>query len=59
MTFALVIGICAGFAALLFRKGIEALQAFLYGTEDTSTLHTAAGFAVVLDPVDSHCDQPE
>ena len=30
---ALVIGIAAGFAALFFRKGINAIQAFLYGTE--------------------------
>ncbi|MBV7379026.1 chloride channel protein [Maritimibacter dapengensis] len=39
---ALVIGIAAGFAALLFRKGIERLQAFLYGTEDTAHLHSFA-----------------
>ncbi|APX11827.1 chloride channel protein [Tateyamaria omphalii] len=39
---ALAIGIAAGFAALFFRKGIEALQAFLYGTEDVQYLHTVA-----------------
>ncbi|WP_299548329.1 chloride channel protein [uncultured Tateyamaria sp.] len=39
---ALAIGIAAGFAALLFRKGIEALQAFLYGTEDVQYLHSFA-----------------
>ncbi len=39
---ALLIGIAAGFAALGFRKGIEALQASLYGTEDVRLLATAA-----------------
>jgi CIC family chloride channel protein len=39
---ALVIGIAAGFAALFFRKGIEALEAFLYGTDDPSRLHSFA-----------------
>ncbi|MFY0682566.1 MAG: chloride channel protein [Thalassovita sp.] len=34
------IGTVAGFAALFFRKGIETLQAFLYGTEDTAHLHS-------------------
>ena len=38
---ALVIGIAAGFAALLFRKGIEALQGTLYGT-DAERLATVA-----------------
>ena len=37
---ALVIGIAAGFAALFFRKGINWLQATLYGTEDVAKLHT-------------------
>ena len=37
---ALVIGIAAGFAALFFRKGIDWLQALLYGTEDPQRLHT-------------------
>jgi len=39
---ALAIGIAAGFAALLFRMGIEKLQAFLYGTNDVSHLHSYA-----------------
>ncbi len=39
---ALVIGIVAGFAALFFRKGINALQSFLYGTEDVHHLHSFA-----------------
>ncbi|MEL7090750.1 MAG: chloride channel protein [Pseudomonadota bacterium] len=39
---ALAIGIAAGFAALFFRKGIEALQAFLYGTEDVQYIHSFA-----------------
>ena len=37
---ALVIGIAAGFAALFFRKGIDAFQSFLYGTDDVQTLHS-------------------
>ena len=37
---ALLIGIAAGFAALLFRKGIEALERLTYGTEDTARLHS-------------------
>ncbi|QUJ75106.1 chloride channel protein [Sulfitobacter albidus] len=37
---ALVIGICAGFAALFFRKGINLLQETLYGTEDVQYLHS-------------------
>jgi CIC family chloride channel protein len=39
---ALLIGIAAGFAALFFRKGINWLQATLYGVEDVQHLHTAA-----------------
>ncbi len=39
---ALLIGIAAGFAALLFRLGIENLQAFLYGTDDVAHLHSYA-----------------
>ncbi|MEL7165305.1 MAG: chloride channel protein [Pseudomonadota bacterium] len=39
---ALAIGIAAGFAALFFRKGIEALQAFLYGTENVQYIHSFA-----------------
>ncbi|MGR3803651.1 chloride channel protein [Marinibacterium profundimaris] len=52
---ALAIGVAAGFAALLFRKGIFALQAFLYGVDDPNMIHShAAGMAwwpVVLIPV--------
>ncbi|MBD3678982.1 MAG: chloride channel protein [Rhodobacteraceae bacterium] len=39
---ALLIGIAAGFAALLFRRGIDALQSFLYGTDDVHRLHSFA-----------------
>ncbi len=39
---ALLIGIAAGFAALIFRKGITALQGLLYGTEDVARLHSMA-----------------
>ncbi len=39
---ALLVGIVAGFMALLFRKGIERLQAFIYGTEDVQYLHSFA-----------------
>ena len=39
---ALAVGTAAGFAALVFRKGIEALQAWLYGTDDPSRLHSFA-----------------
>jgi CIC family chloride channel protein len=39
---ALAIGVAAGFAALFFRKGIDALQSLLYGTEDVAHLHTFA-----------------
>jgi chloride channel protein, CIC family len=52
---ALVIGISAGFAALLFRKGINALQAWAYGTDDLNRLHTFAGtlpwYVLLLIPV--------
>lgn len=37
---ALAIGIGAGFAALMFRKAIEELQALIYGTDDVQHLHT-------------------
>ncbi|MCK8462500.1 chloride channel protein [Aliiroseovarius sp. S1339] len=40
---ALIIGIASGFAALGFRKGIETLQAALYGTDDLAHLHSFAG----------------
>ncbi|WP_397542284.1 chloride channel protein [Roseovarius salis] len=39
---ALVIGIAAGFAALLFRKAITALQTFVYAAEDMAHVHSAA-----------------
>ena len=39
---ALAIGIAAGFAASLFRKGISALQSVLYGTDDPTTLSSFA-----------------
>jgi CIC family chloride channel protein len=39
---ALIIGIAAGFAALLFRKGIVALQGLVYGTEDMARVHSVA-----------------
>lgn len=40
---ALLVGIAAGFAALFFRKGINAIQAFLYGTDDVQRLHSFLG----------------
>ena len=39
---ALAVGIAAGFAALLFRKGITWLQSTLYGVEDPRMLHSFA-----------------
>lgn len=39
---ALMIGIASGTAALFFRKGIETLQALLYGTDDVSQMRTFA-----------------
>jgi len=39
---ALFIGLASGFAALLFRKGIEWLQSTLYGTENINRLHSFA-----------------
>ncbi|MRU14384.1 chloride channel protein [Roseovarius sp. A21] len=39
---ALIIGIAAGFAALLFRKGIIVLQGLVYGTEDMARVHSVA-----------------
>ncbi len=39
---ALMIGIAAGFAAVLFRFGISALQTTLYGVEDVAKLHSFA-----------------
>lgn len=39
---ALCIGVAAGFAALFFRRGIAALQSWVYGTPDTAHLHSYA-----------------
>lgn len=39
---ALAIGIASGYAALGFRKGISALQGWLYGAEDLHMLHSFA-----------------
>ncbi|MEL7258021.1 MAG: chloride channel protein [Pseudomonadota bacterium] len=39
---ALAIGIAAGFAALLFRKGITAIQQLMYGVEDITMIHSFA-----------------
>jgi CIC family chloride channel protein len=51
---ALMIGIAAGFAALMFRKGIAALQTLLYGTDDVM-LATHAGslpwYLVLVIPI--------
>jgi chloride channel protein, CIC family len=52
---ALLIGIAAGFAALFFRKGINALQHALYGVEDVRLLHSFAEglpwYVILLIPV--------
>jgi len=52
---ALAIGIAAGFAALFFRKGIEALQHYLYGVEDVRLLHSFAEslpwYLILLIPI--------
>ena len=39
---ALLIGVAAGFAALAFRKGITALQGWVYGADDVDFLHSFA-----------------
>ncbi len=41
---ALAIGIAAGIAAVLFRKGITALQSVLYQTDDVQYLHSSAQY---------------
>ncbi|MEP0964413.1 MAG: chloride channel protein [Roseobacter sp.] len=41
---ALVVGIAAGFAALFFRKGVDALQTYIYGTDDIRQLHSFVEF---------------
>ncbi|SFA80099.1 chloride channel protein, CIC family [Poseidonocella pacifica] len=43
---ALIIGTAAGFAALIFRRGIDWLQTTVYGTEDVLQLHS---FAATLE----------
>jgi len=52
---ALAIGIAAGYAAVFFRKGINALQALLYGTQDVRHLHSFAQdlpwYLILLIPV--------
>ncbi len=52
---ALAIGIAAGFAALFFRLGINALQGFLYGTDDVARLHSfvasLAWYQILLLPI--------
>jgi CIC family chloride channel protein len=52
---ALAIGVAAGFAAVLFRLGIYAIQTTAYGTDDVLTLHSfAAGLAwyqILLIPI--------
>ena len=40
---ALLIGICAGLAALVFRLGIGALQTLIYGTDDMTMASVAGG----------------
>ena len=39
---ALGVGIAAGFAAVFFRKGITALQSWIYGAPDVQRIHTFA-----------------
>ncbi|GAA6161589.1 chloride channel protein [Ruegeria sp. HU-ET01832] len=52
---ALAIGIAAGFMALGFRKGIRALQAWVYDTEDILLLHSHVEklpwFIVLITPI--------
>jgi CIC family chloride channel protein len=52
---ALLVGIAAGFAALFFRKGIEALQQTLYGVDNIRMIHSFAEslpwFLILLIPV--------
>ena len=39
---ALAIGIAAGFAALLFRRGIDTLQSWAYSAQGMAYVHSAA-----------------
>ncbi|MGR3756889.1 MAG: chloride channel protein [Tranquillimonas sp.] len=52
---ALLVGVVSGVAALLFRKGIDAVQTVLYGTEDVTRLNSFAStlpwYWIVLVPV--------
>lgn len=52
---ALAVGIASGFAAVLFRKGIEALQGTLYRTNDVHMLHSVASalpwYVVLIIPI--------
>ena len=52
---ALLIGVAAGGAAVLFRLGINLLQASIYGTDDVQLLHSFARtlpwYLIVLIPV--------
>jgi len=52
---ALLIGIAAGFAAVLFRKGISWLQETLYGVDDVRLMHSFAEslpwYLILLIPV--------
>ena len=36
---AMIVGLAAGLAALLFRLGVESLQSVVYGTENTAQIH--------------------
>ena len=52
---ALLIGIAAGFAAVVFRKGISWLQETLYGVDDVRLMHSFAEslpwYLILLIPV--------
>ena len=52
---ALLVGIAAGYAALFSRKGIAALQAWLYGTDDVQYLHSFASglpwYLILIIPI--------
>ena len=47
---ALLLGIAAGWAAVLFRVLIERLQSWVYGTDDVSQLHE--GQCVLQEPAE-------
>lgn len=52
---ALAIGVAAGFAALIFRKGVNGLQTYLYGTDNVRLLHSFASslpwYLVLIIPI--------